>query len=438
MSTNAEKIPRVFISSTVADLGPCREAVRESSLKSGFFPIMSEDFPASGKYPPLEACLHKVAECDLLIVIIAHRYGWVPADQSGDIRKSITWLECERAVEENKEVLGFLIDEAAIWPREQLEEYQAALEIQKQDWDPRRMEEIRRNVEALRQFKEWIRCRGIRATFTNADSVRGEVIAALNHWRLQSTERASPSEDALELETPTRALKMLLQQTSFIDIRGLQVGSGNAHRIAIDELYIPLTTQEGGRAGADGTSYGKSVALHETLANRKLTLIGDPGSGKTTFLRRIAHALCETHLNINPNAAREKLNIREEPPLPLFIRVFDLASFIDRAGTEDSRSRLSSLTAPECLVMYLERQSKDFAWGLSADYFRDGLKSGKMMLLLDGLDEAPSRDSRKAITELIENLATSYDACRCNYSSKSLRRRYNNDVIRIGSSGTSQ
>lgn len=36
-----------------------------------------------------------VRECDVLVVLVAHRYGWVPSDQPDKGTKSITWLECE-------------------------------------------------------------------------------------------------------------------------------------------------------------------------------------------------------------------------------------------------------------------------------------------------------------------------------------------------------
>ena len=41
-----------------------------------------EYFAASGDKPPLPACLAKVAETDVLVVLVAHRYGWVPPDQA--------------------------------------------------------------------------------------------------------------------------------------------------------------------------------------------------------------------------------------------------------------------------------------------------------------------------------------------------------------------
>src|SRR2546425_7832955 len=94
----AKITPAVFISSTKEDLGPYRSAARDAAIRAGFTTTMMEYFVAKGQYRPYKECMAAVAECDLLVVIVAHRYGWKPADQPRrkDRRyKSITWLECE-------------------------------------------------------------------------------------------------------------------------------------------------------------------------------------------------------------------------------------------------------------------------------------------------------------------------------------------------------
>ena len=73
-------MPVVFISSTQEDLIPYREQVREAVHKAKCFPEMMEYFEA-GQYKPLTTCLEKVRGCDVLIVVVAHRYGWVPEEQ---------------------------------------------------------------------------------------------------------------------------------------------------------------------------------------------------------------------------------------------------------------------------------------------------------------------------------------------------------------------
>ncbi|UCC31898.1 MAG: hypothetical protein JSU86_06395, partial [Phycisphaerales bacterium] len=52
----------------------------------------------------------------------------------------------------------------------------------------------------------------------------------------------SPREAAAPRADPTEYLQRLRNQTSFMDIRGLEVGSGKATRLPIDKLYIPLAT----------------------------------------------------------------------------------------------------------------------------------------------------------------------------------------------------
>src|SRR5436190_11694822 len=122
-----KKVRSIFISSTSEELEPYRTAARDAVLAAGCLPVMMEYFTPQGKQKPLEGCLRKVEECDLVIAIVGHRYGWVPENQAGGKAKSITWLECERA----KEVIAFLVDETAAWPHDQRESYRVAEAMEK-------------------------------------------------------------------------------------------------------------------------------------------------------------------------------------------------------------------------------------------------------------------------------------------------------------------
>src|SRR5712692_1620212 len=95
--------PTVFISSTCEDLVLYREAAKESVIEAGCHPDMMEYFAASGNNPPVPNCIAKVNAADVLLVIIAHRYGWIPSQDNHE-RKSITWIECE-AAHKKKEIL---------------------------------------------------------------------------------------------------------------------------------------------------------------------------------------------------------------------------------------------------------------------------------------------------------------------------------------------
>ncbi len=125
-------IPVAFISSTSEDLANYRQSARDAALTAKFHPEMMEYFTASGARPPLETCLKKVAEADVVVVLVAYRYGWIPPNQPGKEYKSITWLECEQAVKEGKEVLAFLIADGFSWPEEQREESRMAAALRRQ------------------------------------------------------------------------------------------------------------------------------------------------------------------------------------------------------------------------------------------------------------------------------------------------------------------
>ena len=89
-------------------------AARDAVILAGCQPVMMEYFTPQGKRKPYPACMREVDACDLAIAIVAHRYGWAPADQPDGGAKSITWLECELA----KEVVAFVVDEDYSWPKE--------------------------------------------------------------------------------------------------------------------------------------------------------------------------------------------------------------------------------------------------------------------------------------------------------------------------------
>jgi hypothetical protein len=420
----------VFISSTSEDLEDYRVAARDAVLSCGFLPVMMKYFAASGR-PPLSECLEMVSKTGVLVVIVAHRYGWIPADQPDGDAKSITWLECECALSQGKEVIAFLLDKSVQWPAQLKESYRIAEAAEKGNESPELLTEVRRSIRQLEQFKQWLEKR-TRATFTSPDDLKAKMVTALVKWRDRHPECGPPP--AKSSSNPRLYLERLRDETANIDIRGLATGSSEAHTFPITDLYIPLSTQAGAVQTAGepaGMPKRMSAGLHEAFAHRRLVIIGDPGSGKTTFLSRIAFELTRAVLNgddiswiVNPKeslidrllrAFRETLGNEEavtRHPLPILIRVAELSEHIRNCTRRASCAGPNTGESPAWIAHFLNARNAEMNWGLDKDFFEGALQQGTGILFFDGLDEAPDRVEREHIARLFERATQAYPMCR--------------------------
>jgi 3',5'-cyclic AMP phosphodiesterase CpdA len=98
-------------------------------------------------------------------------------------------------------------------------------------------------------------------------------------------------------------LEALVEETDHLDIRGISRAdeTGAARRYPIERLYTPLRTRGGLREG----ELGGTVALENFLpASPRLLIEGQPGAGKTTFLRFVACSLARDLLEVECPAGR--------------------------------------------------------------------------------------------------------------------------------------
>lgn len=103
-------IPNIFVSSTIHDLQYLREAVRDTISELSHRPVMSE-FGDIGYLPSIsaeEACYLALKDCQIAILIIGKRYGWISHNGLG-----ITHNEF-KAARDNKIPVIFLIDKDII------------------------------------------------------------------------------------------------------------------------------------------------------------------------------------------------------------------------------------------------------------------------------------------------------------------------------------
>lgn len=92
---------KVFVSSTMENLKSEREALRRLIDELGQVPILAENFGAR-IYSPKQACLDGVQQCDVFVLVLGERYGWITPDGV-----SVTETEFDSAVAHGKRILVY-------------------------------------------------------------------------------------------------------------------------------------------------------------------------------------------------------------------------------------------------------------------------------------------------------------------------------------------
>jgi hypothetical protein len=134
--------------------------------------------------------------------------------------------------------------------------------------------------------------------------------------------------------------------------------------------------------------------------HKKLVLLGDPGAGKSTFVRELCALLARANLTgkAYPKGYTKGL-------LPVFIQLRDLAP---KVAALKNIEELPGDRRKDVLIKTVHQQIEEDLKRLEAESFteslRDALRRGECLLVLDGLDEVPfgQRDPiRKTVNAVI-------------------------------------
>jgi formylglycine-generating enzyme required for sulfatase activity/ubiquinone/menaquinone biosynthesis C-methylase UbiE len=192
-------------------------------------------------------------------------------------------------------------------------------------------------------------------------------------------------------------------ETEYVDIRGIgQRHPEEAIVFPILELYTELFVQSG-LSNLDlekGRMRGNQrVSLNEMVKATKLLLImGDPGSGKTTFLKFFA---------------RKQVN-EEQMILPIFLRLADVF---------DYAKQIKINVNSDAIVSFFIYTCNKFGSNLSESAFDNKAKSGEWIWLLDSLDELSSSADREEIVKAVEEASKRWENCKFVMTSRPLPLR---------------
>jgi hypothetical protein len=133
----------VFVSSTSTDLEDYRAVARNVVLDMLWKPVMMEHFSPQSERT-VDSCRHAIEECDVMLLLVAWRQGWMPTpEQGGNGRDSITMFELEHARSRQIPVLVLVANEA--WPGNLWEE-----DATKRQW----VRQFRENINQVFAFFE--------------------------------------------------------------------------------------------------------------------------------------------------------------------------------------------------------------------------------------------------------------------------------------------
>lgn len=188
--------------------------------------------------------------------------------------------------------------------------------------------------------------------------------------------------------------KYIVNLYSYLEIKGFSPRVNNTLvRLDIDKIYVPLkfkfdllNNDEVLLSQEKRNSFDIVTALENY---GRIVVLGDPGSGKSTSLKYLAHNICFHRTDSNGL----------QSCVPVLIKATDFAKYYN-----DTRRSLSEYI--------IDHNTK---YGL---LFSESLENNNLILLLDGLDEINIINQRNAVVDKVNSFAAQYPEIKIIVSSR--------------------
>jgi len=174
-----------------------------------------------------------------------------------------------------------------------------------------------------------------------------------------------------------------------------------------DEL--PTRLNRSLRSATSLTVSGPQLVTEAITQHQNLVLLGEPGSGKSTALRYLALTLAQAGMDetVDLAAQLEGWGMLGEQGrlLPVFLPLLPFAKrFVNPADHPCNANDLWNYIAAE-----LEANGR---YENLAAAVHEELENGRVLLMLDGLDEVAGSDSRRQVVRAVQAFAQQYPQCR--------------------------
>jgi len=235
-----------------------------------------------------------------------------------------------------------------------------------------------------------------------------------------------------EWDDPEKALRVyrevLAKGIRHLPLRGIDLGASDPgsgkQRMDLAKVYVSLDTtaraalsekekaeRKKAERGEKRFVFGEDRetrplgALEAAGQSRRMVLLGDPGSGKSTFVNHLT--LCLAAHAVQPGAGwLDSLEGWPRSEAELVPIVVILRDFVRWLPDTDCKAE------PSLLWDFIAHRLEAQRLGPAADPLHDALEEGKAIVLLDGLDEIPGDRAKALVKCAVETFANRYPKSR--------------------------
>ncbi len=185
--------------------------------------------------------------------------------------------------------------------------------------------------------------------------------------------------------------------------------------VTLDKVYIELNTTEVLEESSGKEKKGEFqefrglpekeklvTALEAASAHRRLVLLGDPGAGKSTFIKKLLAWQASVGLGKANPPEGFSANL-----IPVLISLRDLAPRLAELDMGHLSAQKQDELFAKAIWEYIQADLGEDCADFSND-LHEALKSGQCLLALDGLDEVP-QDLRGRVRQAVDALLKRYD-----------------------------